>query len=266
MRKSNIVYGIALSLICFCPVSPAVSQMITPLAQAHSHNDYEQPHPLWDAYRQGFTFVEADIHLKNGVLYVAHDSATVNSPTLTKLYLAPIDSLLRSNKNIIYPGHPSTFFLMIDIKTDASATYGALVKELKSYPALLCKSASCPIKVFLSGNRPLSILHDPYRGIAIDGRPSDLGKHYTEQSMPVISDSYANWSIDSNANPDSITLVKIKRLATAVHADGKKLRLWAIPDNKETWLLLLHAGVDIINTDHLAQFQSFLSGYSRTNK
>jgi hypothetical protein len=210
--------------------------------------------------------VEADIHLKNGILYVAHDSATAHSPTLATLYLAPIDSMLRKSNGYVYPGHADAFYLMIDIKTDASATYLALVKELKSYPALLCKSASCPIKIFLSGNRPLSILHDPYRGIAIDGRPSDLRKHYTEQSMPVISDSYANWSLDSNANPDSITLVKIKRLATAVHADGKKLRLWAIPDNKETWLLLLHAGVDIINTDHLAQFQSFLSGYTRPGK
>src|SRR5690349_20625285 len=42
-----------------------------PLVQVHAHNDYEHPHPLFDALAQGFCSVEADIHLVNGHLLVA---------------------------------------------------------------------------------------------------------------------------------------------------------------------------------------------------
>ncbi len=38
-------------------------------------------------------------------------------------------------------------------------------------------------------------LHDQggYSGIGIDGRPEDLGKGYSPEQMPVISDNYMNW-------------------------------------------------------------------------
>ena len=43
------------------------------LTNAHAHNDYEHTHPLADALEQGFCSIEADIHLVNGKLLVAHD-------------------------------------------------------------------------------------------------------------------------------------------------------------------------------------------------
>src|SRR4051812_7321262 len=33
------------------------------VANAHSHNDYEQPTPSWTAYNEGFGSIEADIFL-----------------------------------------------------------------------------------------------------------------------------------------------------------------------------------------------------------
>ena len=54
-------------------------------------------------------------------------------------------------------------------------------------------------------------------------------------------------------------LQRVRNLAQRVHAEGKKLRLWAIPDNEMAWAELLDAGVDFINTDELKKLNDFLS-------
>ncbi len=99
-----------------------------------------------------------------------------------------------------------------------------------------------------------------YQGIALDGRPDDLEKGIAVELMPVISDHYSNWSAWSgkvDARPED--LARIRVLADRVHAEGKKLRLWGIPDNGKAWEALLEAGVDFINTDRLSELHEFLS-------
>ena len=135
-----------------------------PHGQAHAHNDYEHPHPLFDALKNGFTSVEADVHLRKGDLSVGHNSVTDQSPRLRRLYLAPLDSLLRSGSL------PSGFCLMIDIKTDAEETYQALKEDLKKYPALVCTTKPCALKIVLSGNRPLKTMVGAGTQKAVQGR------------------------------------------------------------------------------------------------
>ena len=73
-------------------------------------------------------------------------------------------------------------------------------------------------------------------GIGIDGRPGDIGKNYSSELMPVISDHFKNWSKwNGKASPATKDLQNVKDLAIRVHAEGKKLRLWAIPDNEKAW-------------------------------
>lgn len=43
-----------------------------PLVHAHAHDDYEHKRPLFDALDRGFCSVEADVHLVDGQLLVAH--------------------------------------------------------------------------------------------------------------------------------------------------------------------------------------------------
>ncbi len=150
-----------------------------PHANAHAHNDYEHQRPLHEAIENGFTSVEADVHWQEGKMLVAHNLATAHSPTLEKLYLIPLDSILKKNEGHIYPGSKVLFYLMIDIKTEGESTYNALKELLNRYPRLLCMSDSCAIKIFLSGERPIgTILKEGYRGLGIDGRPEDVGKGY----------------------------------------------------------------------------------------
>src|SRR5438105_4725697 len=76
---------------------------MTPLLRAHAHNDYLHPRPLLDALDNGFTSIEADVHLVNGQLLVAHDlDQTSPDRTLRRLYLDPLRDRIRSNHGSVY--------------------------------------------------------------------------------------------------------------------------------------------------------------------
>jgi Glycerophosphoryl diester phosphodiesterase family len=249
-------------ILLFLGVSSLVfSQGNFPHPNAHAHNDYEHVLPLWNALAVGFISVEADVHLVEGKLLISHGKPQPGAPTLQQLYLAPLDSLLSLHSNKIYPGYSGTFYLMIDCKTEAEPTYRAIQKEVLRFKRLLCNSSPCPVKIFISGNRAIDIMmKEGYQGLGLDGRPNDLGKGIPPELMPVVSDHYGNWSSwkgKANVQPDEIA--QIRELAQRVHAEGKKLRLWAIPDNELVWAALLDVGVDFINTDRLEALHDFLT-------
>ena len=239
-----------------------VFSQTTPHANAHAHNDYEHNRPLFEALENGFISVEADVHLQGENLLVSHDDPHKNSKTLETLYLRPLDSLRLKNGGSIYENHKRPFFLMIDIKTNGEETFRVLVNLLSKY----AKSLNTPhqkgaIQILISGNRPVDlIMNDPNHFTAIDGRPSDLGKGFSFTFMPLISDNYQNIiSWNGLGSPSNEEREAIKKLANAVHAENKKLRLWNIPDQQNAWQALLDCGVDMINTDNLHELNLFLS-------
>ncbi len=110
MRAKSIIVTILLIsilLICSCRISSTPTDP-TPLPKAHAHNDYEHDRPLYDALDHGFTSVEADIHLVDGQLYVAHDSDEITpNRTLRSLYLEPLKRRIIQNAGRVYP-NPDT--------------------------------------------------------------------------------------------------------------------------------------------------------------
>ena len=246
-------------LICFTSAL-SFSQIQLPHPNAHAHNDYEHGRPLLDALHNGFVSVEADVHLQDGELFVSHNSPGKKALSIEKLYLFPLDSILNINSGRIYPISDQPFFFMIDIKTEGEATYRAIQQAISQYPALRCARGNCPIKVFLSGNRPAMTETENDMGIGMDGRPDDLGKGHSPELMPVISDHFKNWSMwNGKSKPSFEDLHRVRELAKRVHAEKKLLRLWAIPDSELAWAALLEAGVDLINTDHLRELNYFLN-------
>jgi hypothetical protein len=226
--------------------------------RGHSHNDYEQPHPLRQALELGFASIEADVHEVNGRLLVSHDKPTAHSGTLATLYLQPLDSLIRAHGSYVRQHDTTRLLLMIDFKTEASRTYAALKQELAKFPSLMCQTRHCPVVVFISGNRPVDLVRTDSFPVALDGRPTDLEKGYEVDQMPVISDHYRNWCRwNGVGEPDAAAFQAIRELAARVHREQKLLRLWAIPDHEQAWRLLSEAGVDLINTDRLEAFRQF---------
>lgn len=234
---------------------------------AHAHNDYQHDHPLQDALDHGFMSVEADIHLIEGELYVYHDHPSYPDPnrTLEQLYLTPLARRIKMQDGKVYRGTEQPFLLLVDIKTEAEATYAVLREKLKTYRSVLRRynndviTQSGAFMVVLSGNRPIATLQgETERLAAIDGRPSDLGKGYSAAFMPLISDHYRNQlSWRGKGKIEAGQLEKLSTLSQKVHDEGKLLRLWATPEKEKLWSFLLEGGVDYLNTDRLKKLKKF---------
>ena len=72
------LFGLVAATLPAAATPAARPYHVTPLRQAHAHNDYEHVRPLHDALDHGFTSVEADIFLVDGDLLVAHDPEDVD--------------------------------------------------------------------------------------------------------------------------------------------------------------------------------------------
>ena len=238
-----------------------IAQSVIP---GHAHNDYENDGPLSDALSLGFMAIEVDIHLIEDEIYVSHDRPQIleASKTLDALYLKPLEYHIEMNDGVVYQNYDGHVLLMIDIKTDAVLSYRKLVEKLAYYPTIMAKSSQ--VKFLVSGNRPVDLIAKNGTGlIGLDGRLSD-GEVVTSDIAPIVSDNYINhFGWDGNDTMPEKELMKLKQLVNRVHAKGQKLRLWAAPDKPNCWEVLLVNGVDIINTDRLAEFSDFMKKYSK---
>jgi len=239
-----------------------------PLPQAHAHNDYEHPRPLLDALEHGFCNVEADVHLVQGKLLVAHDADKVDPRrTLESLYLEPLRARSIENKGRVHRGaSASGFLLMIDIKTEGETTYAAMQPVLQRYREILTQftpgeTRTGAVTIVLSGNRPITTVStQAVRFVAIDGRLPDLDAQPSRHLVPLVSDNWAKHFQWRGEGPLSeAERRKLKSLVDQAHAQQRKIRFWAIPDTRQGWQLMREAGVDLINTDNLEGLQKFLT-------
>ena len=124
--NNKILFSIALGLLVLAGPGQALSQAVIPLP-AHSHNDYEQPRPLFSALQLRFASIEADVFLVGDTLLVGHEeSELMPGRTLGNLYLEPLRLLAMRNAGQIYSETTEPLILLVDVKTDAEATYKQL--------------------------------------------------------------------------------------------------------------------------------------------
>jgi hypothetical protein len=244
-------------------VGSAQSSNSMQLWRAHAHNDYHHARPLAEALAHGFRSVEADIWLTNGVLLVAHDFRdTSPEKTLESLYLNPLRAFFRTNS---WRGGAPSLTLLIDVKSDAEKTYAVLGQVLQRYADILTRFESNTIQTnavtaIISGARAEVMMRaEKVRFAAIDGRLGDLDVNPPLALVPLVSDNWTKhflWrgvGVMSNEERE-----KLRQLVKRTHAQGRRLRLWAAPDNEAGWRELFEAGVDFLNTDKLADLERFL--------
>lgn len=244
--------------------------MAAPLPQAHAHNDYAHARPLADALDHGFTSVEADIYLRPEGLLVGHAANELRPErTLQKLYLDPLRARVQANGGHVFPSGPP-FYLLIDVKSEAEATYAGLDKVLAGYADILSvtkdgKFHEGPVTIVLSGNRATeTVAGQKVRYVGIDGRPEDLKTDVPTHLVPWIS---ANWTLvfkwrGEGPIPDA-DKAKLADFVAQAHGQHRQVRFWATPESRVVWRELLAAGVDRINTDKLAELEAFLSSESK---
>lgn len=285
MRAKSVIATIlqvSILLTCSCGpdfigITPAGT---TPLPRAHAHNDYEHDRPLYDALDHGFTSVEADIHLVDGQLYVAHDSDEITpNRTLRSLYLEPLSRRIAQNAVLgtpyggqVYP-NPDTsgqFTLFIDIKTEAVTTYKVLSKMLAEYESIFTTFDSNgrtdkAVIAIVSGNRPRGLMEsEAIRYAGCDGRLEDLESDAPASLIPVISDNWTkHFSFNGTGSMSAKERQKLKKIVETAHKKGQRVRFWATPDRpsqarQTLWRELLASGVDLLNTDDLHGLQQFL--------
>ncbi|MET9574562.1 MULTISPECIES: phosphatidylinositol-specific phospholipase C/glycerophosphodiester phosphodiesterase family protein [Streptomyces] len=278
-RTALTTLGAALAGSIALPAAPASAGEHThrprPLWRAHAHNDYEHPRPLLDALDHRFGSVEADIHLVDGQLLVAHDPEDLDpTRTLESLYLDPLAARVRAHHGSVYRGYRGSLHLLIDIKTEGSSTYLELDRHLRRYRHLFTTYARGrvhrgPVTAVISGDRAARAPMEAQtvRRAFYDGRLTDLGSPAPASFIPLISDNWAlNFTWQGVGPFPDAERQKLRGIVKAAHHRGQKVRFWATPDlagpaRDALWTELLAARVDYLNTDDLAGLEAFLDAH-----
>ena len=234
---------------------------------AHAHNDYYHARPLLDALDQGFGSVEADVFLVDGELLVAHSSFEVRRErTLEKLYLDPLAERCAASGGMVYRDG-TELTLLVDLKTEAEATYAKLLEKLVKYESMLSKVVDGKVQrgavmVVVSGNRPIETMAKQNSRLAfLDGRVNDLEANSPVELVPLVSDAWGNhFKWRGRGEMPKEELEKLNAMVAKAHEQGRRLRFWAAPDNAVTWEQLAASEVDLINTDKLKELAEFLGG------
>jgi len=221
----------------------------------HSHNDYEQKAPFYQAFSAGCQSIEADVFLQNGKLLVAHNKEDLDPKnTLEQLYLEPIISY---SKKISAIGEP--LYLFIDCKTEAIVTLTEIVKSVESKRQILELVKNQKLKIIISGNRPSPEHYTDYPDFIlfdhqdISEAPLNIEKVGTI-SLPFYR--YSRWN--GKGRLSSYDSLRVSNAIHFAHSVGKKIRFWATPDNPTSWFTLVKMGVDFINTDKPFECNAYL--------
>ena len=240
-------------LLCLS-INLACFQSFTQLL-IHAHNDYQKPEPLINALRHKVFSIEADIYLSDNRLLVAHDKKELSvAKRLDSLYLMPIIELFRQYKGTISGDSSYSPLLMIDIKENGEAALAQLIKLVSQHRSVFDRSVNAKaVQLVISGDRGASSRWTSYPSyIFFDGRPKEIYDSATLQRVAFISDSYLNY-----INPQDSITSRIGQVVKKIHGMGKLFRLWGSPDNFESWKLQQQLGVDIINTDKVAECRKY---------
>jgi hypothetical protein len=235
----------------------------------HSHNDYYQPQPLFSALENGMVSIEADIFLRNGKLLVGHsEDELIEKNTLVNMYLKPLhDIIVNETVNI------NQVILLIDIKDNGEATYGALKEAIMPFKEMLTQFRNGKIEkrtvtIIISGARPKkTVCAESQRYVFIDGRFLDDDLAAPSTCIPLISDDwkkYFKW--DGEGEMPESEHEKLKEMVKLCHKKNKMVRFWGIPEqhenNQKIWEVLHSAKVNLIGSDCPICLKTFFDNYN----
>ncbi|MBE4947052.1 alkaline phosphatase [Chryseobacterium culicis] len=256
MKLSKIVAVAALAVFS---ENQAQNYLNYNLGNAHSHNDYMQEIPFWQAYYANFGSIEADVFLVKGKLWVAHTEKELSADrTLENLYLDNISKQIKLNNGNIYPDAGKKLQLLIDIKQDYKTSLAALVSTLKNYSEITGNSG---IKIVITGGKPQPEDFKNYPSyLYFDG---DLDKNYSADQLKRIgmfsADLPALVKWNGKGIPRDEETLKIKSAVNKAHMQQKPVRFYGAPDFPNAWVNLMDLGVDYINTDHIPDLKKFIN-------
>lgn len=227
----------------------------------HSHNDYLQKAPFWEAYAAGASSIEVDVILKDGQLMAAHEMESINpAKTLQSLYLDPIREGIK-NELI----EEINFTLLVDLKTSALPTLEVLQEIMLDYIDLTYSENNPKgLKLIISGNRPEVEDYQNYpEWMLFDYQSTDLNDNLPWSKIGMVSLSFRQFSIwNGKGRMVETQQEKLQNFIDKVHSFNKPVRFWGTPDSKTAWKAFFEMGVDYINTDKPYEANSYLKNLS----
>ncbi len=253
MRK--LITGICFLILVFICTITCTPVKKYAAQNGHSHNDYLNANPFFNAYNEGFGSIEADVFPINGVLYVAHKKEEIQQQnTFKALYLDPLLSKLNINSS-------TQLNLLVDVKENYKAALSLLIQELQPLMKYLSTTGKAKnITVSISGNRPPPDEYRQYPDFIFFDDDLTL-KHSSEQWQRVHLVSLPFVKLSSWTGKGAISRKDLKTLRhtiDSVHSAGKPIRFWAAPDNKKAWKQQMKLGVDFIGTDKINEMGSYV--------
>ena len=253
---------ILITLLVLISVLPSLRSQYSTL-NAHSHNDYENKTPFRLAYNNHFGSIEADVWVVKGDLFVAHNMKDIlPGRTLDSLYIKPIVRILRENMGKAWKDSPSTFQLLIDLKTSVAQTLPLLVEKLEQYPDVFNpRKNKNAVRIVITGNRPEPSEFKNYPGfVFFDG---NLEREYDKKQLKRIGLYSENFKTFSTWNGSGDIIeeerISLQNAIDSAHSLKKKIRFWNSPDNPEAWNTFMVMEIDFINTDQIAELGEYLN-------
>lgn len=233
----------------------AINFSIAQEINIHSHNDYLQNVPFWNAYANGLSSIEIDVFLKNETLFVTHQENEIKEEhTLESLYLLPLQRAKTLNL-----GADQKLQLLVDIKSEAVPTLKKIISVLEKYPKIIQNGN---ISIVISGNRPKIKSYPNYpKYIKFDYQSLDpINSEKVWDKIALISlnfRKFSPWNGKGRLTAEDYTVVKA--IIDRAHAYDKPFRFWGAPDSKTAWKAFRDLGVDFINTDMPYASASYLN-------
>jgi len=249
---------------------------------AHSHNDYLQKRPLYEAIELGFGSIEIDICLTNKKeLKVAHIPWFLGrKKDIEELYFAPIAKMIeekdpRFNYNSQFPLN-----LLIDFKKNADSTYKYLKVvfiKYEKYITQYCKGKVVyegPLVINITGNQPWNaLMRDSITYALMDGPiwltdPNinergfyDIDTNRLKFMGRAANDYQSLMAFKKHFKNDEEFYKSVKSNIKIYNDHGLMTRFHGVPNNEKAWMMIAKCGTNWFNVDKLKRFKEFYTQY-----
>ncbi len=278
MNKINKIFLTFLALYSFVYAQPD-------LPQGHSHNDYLQKRPLYEAIELGFGSIEIDICLtdKKKELKVAHVPWFLSGKKeVDELYFAPIAKMIDNKDTIFKYSAEHPLHLLIDFKKNPDSTYKYLKKVFVKYGKYITQYKNgaviykAPLVINITGNKPWkAIMNDSITYAKIDGplllnNQSPYGMNLIDSSKVkfvgrVASNYKQLMKFKKKFNSEYEFYQMVNKNMNAYHDADITTRYYEVPNNEKAWEVIMKSGLYWVNVDKLKRFSNFYKAYQKKN-
>ena len=262
--KTNLRHLLlALALTC-CGAAAA-----QPPVLIHSHNDYAQRVPFYQAYAQQVSSIEADVFLHDGQLLVGHDVEDLRADmTFEALYVEPIVTLFARNGGRAFRDSDQTLQLMVELKSETDPTLRAVAALLGRWPEVFDPEVNpAAVRVAVTGRVPAPEAFDRYpRFLGFDGA---WDADYTPEQLERIALISTNFRDFSQWNGKGTIIPaekeRLEQVIDRAHEQGKPVRFWNAPEGTTVYYTFYDMGIDYINTDNPEVCAAFFVDFGNKN-